>query len=123
MFPCRRSTARTSSARILVRGRALPPCACRAASTQHSACNRAAAARTAARAYTREQHLDGRDLDGALIELVAPAAPLQERVYFQDHPSPLAPQQLMRVILMVLKAVEALEQPLVARQVEPVVKK
>ena len=76
-----------------------------------------------ARAYAREQHLDGRDLDGAQIELVAPVAPLQERVYFQDHPSPLAPEQLMRVILMVLKAVEALEQPLVARQVEPAVKK
>ena len=48
------------------------------------------------------------------MELVAPVAPLQERVYFQDHPSLLAPEQLMRVVLVVLKAVEAFEQPLVA---------
>ena len=93
-------------------------------SGKHAAlCLQPTTTRAAARAYAREQHLDGRDLDGALIELVAPAAPLQERVYFQDHPSPLAPEQLMRVILMVLKAVEALQQPLVARQVEPAVKK
>ena len=70
---------------------------------------------TRSRSNTREQHLDGRDLGGTQIQLVTPVAPLAERVNFQDHPAPSAPEQVMRVVLMVLKAVEALEQPLVDR--------